>query len=189
MKASSPAIAAIFFAMIISMHALAQADATASGTDSIAAKNELQRAEKAIAEMEKSGFNTTRVKDAYQSAIQLYEAQVSYEQSNGTASYADVISKAKEIVSVKNLAFSVSDELNALNDAIKEREGRIDLAEPKALYAGAQIDLAAERYESAKEKIAQVYKKISDAESQSAASRVLAGATKTLAQKIIELWK
>lgn len=176
---------AVMFLAIISW-AYAQ---EAEGGDSLTAKNELGRAEKVISEMENAGFNTTRVKDIYQTATQLYEAQAAFEAANGTGNYADVISKVAEIVSIKNLAFEVSDELNGLKDTIAEREKDFDLSEPKSLYEEAKADLQAERYENAKERISEAYKKIAEIEASTTTTKVLARASITLKEKIMELWK
>ncbi len=170
-------------------HAESVSGAANISQPALIAKNELLRAESAITEMQKSGFNTTRVNDLLLGGQQSFAAQLSYEQKTGSASYKEVLKSASDIQGLKTLAFSVSDELKALDLVIKERQGSINATEPLALYASAKEDLQAERYESAREKIARAYDKISELEAASTTGNILIKASKTFGEKLLSMWK
>ena len=187
MRAQSVLAIGTIALILLSSAVFSQADILSSGA--IAAKSDMALAKNAIVEMESAGFNTTRVKDLFQTTQQLFDAQVAYEKSNGTASYEAVAEKSQEIVRIKNLAFQISDELNALQDVLEDRKKEIDITEPMELYTSAKADLDAERYEGAKEKIAQAYSRITEIEAGTTTSRVLTEASKTVFQRARESWK
>ena len=197
MKIDSKIIAAL---AVVSLILLATGDATAE-TPQIPNKTEkaspasnsaqiaLLDAQNAMQEMADAGFNTTHVADILQSAIQLYDGQLSLEKQGKNATYGDIVKKADEIKGLRNLAFNINDRLSGLKISIEERHKSANMTEPENIYGEALVDFKSERYENAERKIELAYKRISELEVEKSRSGVIIEATKTLWQRIVYSWK
>src|SRR3989344_6086650 len=197
MKIDSKIIAAL---AVVSLILLATGDATAE-TPQIPNKTEkaspasnsaqiaLLDAQNAMQEMADAGFNTTHVADILQSAIQLYDGQLSLEEQGKNATYGDIVKKADEIKGLRNLAFNINDRLSGLKISIEERHKSANMTEPENIYGEALVDFKSERYENAESKIELAYKRISELEVEKSRSGVIIEATKTLWQRIVYSWK
>ncbi len=182
-------IAAIFFLAIIAQaHAQSSEilERTNVSSAALEARTALLNAQGIIAEMEKAGFNTTRVEDIFTVLLEFYSGQVALE-ANGTQSYTDIIKRADEITKVRNEAFDAKQRLRGLE--LRMQNTNIDKAEPMKLYFAAEQDIQSERYEEAKIKIEQAYAKVADLEARQSTGRVIADITKSTGQRLLELWK
>ncbi len=157
--------------------------------DALSARSALLDAENAISEMKDAGFNTKRATDSMQSAVQLYSGQLSLESLGKNASYEEITKKAKEIQDLKENSFRVNDALNGLKISIDEQKLSINTSEPQQIYGNAVADFKNERYESAEEKIAQVYVKISELEAEKSRTNAIIEVSKSIGQKLLSAWK
>ncbi len=155
-------------------------------TAALEARTALLNAQGTIAEMEKAGFNTTRVNDIFIVLLEFYSGQVALE-ANGTQSYTDIIKRADEITKVRNEAFDAKQRLRGLE--LRLQNTKVDKAEPTKLYLAAETDIQSERYEEAKLKIEQAYAKIADLEASQSTGRVIVDITKSTGQRLLENWK
>ena len=158
-------------------------------SEALSARSSLLEARSIIEEMENAGFSTARAQDTFQTALVLYEGQISIEAQGKTGNYADIVDKAAEIEDIRNRAFAIQDGLVVLKQAIEDKKKLIDIAEPQRLYEEALIEFKSERYENAEQKIDESYKSINELERAKSRTGVLIEASKTLSQRLIEAWK
>ena len=181
--------AAVIFLVLVSA-AYSQAnilERTNVSSAALEARDALLNSQQAIGEMKKTGFNTTRVEDIFEVLLQFYEGQITLEANGTQESYTDIIKRTGEITKIRNEAFDAKQRLRGLE--LRLESTKADKTEPLELYRLAEIDIQSERYEEAKIKIEQAYKKIADLEAAQTRSRVVLLATKSLGQRLLEEWK
>ena len=181
--------AAVIFLVLVSA-AYSQAnilERTNVSSAALEARDALLNSQQAIGEMKKTGFNTTRVEDIFEVLLQFYEGQITLEANGTQESYTDIIKRTGEITKIRNEAFDAKQRLRGLE--LRLESTKANKTEPLELYRLAEIDIQSERYEEAKIKIEQAYKKIADLEAAQTRSRVVLSATKSLGQRLLEEWK
>ena len=156
--------------VIILIVLVAQAGLISAQTQNETQDN-LRAAGENIAEMDRSGLPTERVKDLLEEAENLFEAQKALETIGGEPDYSFVLLKTGEISSIRDKAFQAKDEIGALEAALPELEG-IDLAPVNDILSKAKESFGAGRFEEAIQRVDEAYERIS--ELQSTTTRVTA---------------
>ncbi|RLJ02594.1 MAG: hypothetical protein DRP10_00840 [Candidatus Aenigmatarchaeota archaeon] len=135
-------------------------------TEAIEANNSLREAEYVIKVLKEANLSTERVSDIYLKAKQLYEAQVALEKAGGKPDYSEIFNDVDEIKNIKEKAFLLMDELNALKLRIKDSD--VNTSEAEVIYKDAVREFEDERYEQCEILIEKTYAKLSELESKAA---------------------
>ncbi len=166
---------------------IAELDETSLASEELVVLDNLEGALVIIEEMQKAGFNTTRVKDSFEVAETLFLAQLGRNETGRT--YDEVNKKNEEIRAIRKNAFAINDELKVLEASLNRVDKGVDISEAQSLYNLAVQDFRSERYETARENINKAYDSISEAEAAHTQSAILVQATRSLGEKIILAWK
>jgi len=155
------------------------------------AKVKLNSAQTAIQEMEKEGMQTTRVNDLFFQANISYQAHLALNQSGKQTDFSQTIENCEKIIEIKNTAFNVYDEIEALENRIEGLEDKdLNLSKIKASFRSAKEEFRSERYEQAEEKVDETYKRISESQAISNRLQAIYDATrKNIAYFIRNNWQ
>ena len=156
MRCSIGVIALVFILLMHSAHAQTMDEAFEM----------LARAEVDILEMESDGLPVSRVKDLYNEAKNLFDAQRALERSGGDPDYSFVLSRTSEITKTKEAAFEMRDEIAAV-ELIMSEITDVDLEQAYEALSEAKSAFDAERFEESKEKVDEIYEIISNLQSTS----------------------
>ena len=137
--------------------------ASAISEEALNIGNSLSIAEKDMEEMMNKDIPVTRYNDTLILTKQMYEAQLSLENTSKGPDYSLVQKKIEELKEIKQNAFTASDELKALEIIISQIKG-IDLAPILEIHREARNEFYSERYEECLELIDKTYEKMSELE-------------------------
>ena len=150
----------LFLAVMIVMIFSAVAVRASEESDQIMLQ--IQTAEAVMADLNGQGLSTMKYNDTLLQAKQLYEAQLTLENSGGKPDYTIIYEKLQELQTIKSDALRNLDELNALEKTIQDTEG--NMTEVEAIFAEAKTEFNNERYDKSFETIERAYEKMSELE-------------------------
>ena len=120
----------------------------------------LGKAEQYMQEMQAMNFSVARVNDTLVEAKYLFEAQELINRSGGKPDFSIVMQKVGVVEQVRKDALNTYDELVALEKHVADIKENNTLVQ--SYLAEARDEFANERYEQARSKIEETYKKISE---------------------------
>ena len=106
---------------------------------------------------------TNRYKSLLNSTTQLLSAQIALEEAGGTPDYQIISERINELINIKDTAIRSQDELQALENAIKEFENAEDEL-LKRYIVSARDEFETERFELVLEEIDKAYVRMSELE-------------------------
>ncbi len=154
-----------------------------------AASTLLAEGEAILAELQAAGLPALKVEDLLLEATEYAEAQRIIAANGGTPDFTKTERLIAQLRETRIAAFSLHDELKALDAYLAEQEG-IDLTVPRALRDEATKEYAAERFSSTKPLIDRSYEAVNELHAASTKAKAFYDATtKTLEAIIRAVWK
>ncbi len=149
--------AVIIYLAILLVGAVAVAQEEVTWSESL---QRLESARESVKEMRDAGIPDQRVTDLYEQVNATFYA----ENRSLTPDYSSVVEGARQIESIRQIAFRVHDNLQILNETVKElrREG-LNTSEVEQHFHNARIEFRNERFEAAQDQIEETYNAISNA--------------------------
>ncbi|MFA5764197.1 MAG: hypothetical protein WC915_05315 [archaeon] len=131
-----------------------------------------------LGKMERLGFGVTRITDELFIINQIYENNYNQEMKNLTADNKVLFDKIDDLKTLISSAYSLKDELIALDTSIIALDEEIDTNQARELYNDAEKEFLDERYEFVTIKIDLAYEKLSELQSDSAKTNAAYEATR-----------
>lgn len=144
------------------------------------ADNALLQAQEMITELSSAGFSTQRLEDIFLSMQVMYASQVSSENPDFSSLHA----RFKELSSLRDLAFEMSDEILVLEMRLEQEE--LDMSSVYPFIDRARADLVAERYENINSHIIGGYAEIDSVNALSTRAGVLLAASRDRVEVFFE---
>lgn len=132
----------------------------------------LENAENSIKEMNNSGIPTQRVQDLYTKAERDFRIQKRLKREGEETDFSRVDELTNNIQELKELSFRVMDEINLLENQIKNLDNQsIDVKDAKNKLEAAKKEFRDGRFEESQQSIQEAYSEISKAQSGMARTR------------------
>jgi len=158
--------------------------------ESIQSKNFILNGEKCIAEMQDRGINLSRVNESLQQAIQFYFAEITLERKGVKTDYNLVNSPAKEVCSIREVAFQAQDELTLFIEKWNSVQEKFNLSAIKKDYDKILNSFNEERFEDTIVLIDQGYNTLTEFESsQTSINLFYETTTKTIKDFFVNNWE
>ena len=165
------------------------AEIAKASNESIQAKELLNQAEKDILEMASKNIPTLRVNETYGEALQLYSAQIAFEEKGGKADYKLITEDVSKIDLIKKDALEANDELEVFKKDYENANKEVNLSEMQGEYDQIILSFNQERFEDTLVLINKGYDRISEIQSShTVVNAVYLVTSKTLKKFFIENW-
>jgi len=179
-------VKAVTFALVLVIW-LSVINCVSAGPDRTEAEMALNMSIEHMRQMQEAGFHTTRINDTLADAVQMFKAQTVLEDSGGVPDYSLVTRITGDIESMKNKAFRIYDELQALEMMTGELEG--EDTGLVSVIEEARTEFGDERYDESLVLIEKAYDKISEEQSLNARlSFILENAGKNIVTFLAANW-
>jgi hypothetical protein len=146
----------------------------------------LTDANKSVERMRAAGFPYMQSRDLYLLGEQWLIGQAALELSGEKADYRFIGEKSDEVAAIEKSAFSVSDELAALDVRFSKIAPDVNTSEASQLQEQAEKEFSDGRFEEAARLINSAYDKIAQAEAEATRSRALLESTRRTLQVFLE---
>ena len=175
--------------LVVVMGILLFGNILALSEEALKAKDSLANAEQNIKEMQQRGIPVNRVNETYQDALQIYNAQVLFEERGQGADYKLVFQYVDDLQKVKDTAIEAKDELSVFIETYDEAKLDTNLSSFEEEYNNILLSFEEERFEDTLNLVNDGYEELNEIQSSQTATKVFyLTTTQTIKDFFVNYW-